>query len=449
MNPHISIDTQRPFERASHLASHTRTCLATFLLLACSLLTITERAAAATLSAPSCSAFDVNETIAIAKTGDTVLVPAGTCTWGAGGNYVSLDKVITLQGAGRGVTIIEMASTAGSWTNGTIRLYWPGTVRGFTIKTSTGASGTAIGAYWTDGFRVTDIEYIDRSSSNSGYFLYTDVYGVVDNNSITGNRGDMEMIFARGPANDPIKSWQTPHSMGGAANLFVENNEFFGLGYVIDCNANSRCVLRYNTIHGPSKIDGHGKASNSPGRGVRHMEIYNNRWTNTGAYWTAIELRGGGGRVFNNVASGGWFYLTEYGAMAAWPNFGSVCQCPANYPIDDQIGVGSDPKTAAAEPMYLWNNIKNGSAWTLDLASTSNCTATCGTFAITDIVKPGRDYFVSASKPAAISGYQPYTCPHPVVGPGSCGAAAGRDGYTVGLPAPTPPTPPTGLRVVP
>jgi hypothetical protein len=277
MNPHISIDTQRPFERASHLASHTRTCLATFLLLACSLLTITERAAAATLSAPSCSAFDVNETIAIAKTGDTVLVPAGTCTWGAGGNYVSLDKVITLQGAGRGVTIIEMASTAGSWTNGTIRLYWPGTVRGFTIKTSTGASGTAIGAYWTDGFRVTDIEYIDRSSSNSGYFLYTDVYGVVDNNSITGNRGDMEMIFARGPANDPIKSWQTPHSMGGAANLFVENNEFFGLGYVIDCNANSRCVLRYNTIHGPSKIDGHGKASNSPGRGVRHMEIYNNR----------------------------------------------------------------------------------------------------------------------------------------------------------------------------
>jgi hypothetical protein len=430
--------------KAGDLAARPSTADPKFLLLACALVTLAVPASAATLSAPTCSAFDVNETIAVAKTGDTVLVPAGTCTWGTGGGYVSLDKAITVRGAGRGVTNIEIASTAGSWTNGTIRIYAAGTVRGLTIKVLAGQnSGTAFGAYWVNGFRITDIEYINQATTITGYFLYASVYGLVDNNSITGGAGNNELILARGPTN----SWQTAHSMGGADNLFVENNEFLGQGYVGDCNSNSRCVFRYNTIHGQMKIDGHGKASNSPARGVRHMEVYNNLWTNTGQAWTAIELRGGGGRVFGNVAtSGGWFYLTDYGATDTWPNFGSVCQCPANYPIDDQIGVGKDPKMAAAEPMYLWNNIKNGNAWVLDLKSTSRCTLTCGTFVITDIVKPGRDYFISASKPEALASYQPFSCPHPMVGPGTCGATAGRDGYLLGA---TPPSAPTNLKVVP
>lgn len=251
----------------------------------------------------------------------------------------------------------------------------------------------------------------------------------------------MELIFVRGPSN----SWQTDHSIGGADNLFVENNEFLNAGYVIDCNSNSRCVLRYNTIRGRMKIDGHGKATNTPARSVRHMEVYNNRWTDTSLYWTAIEMRGGGGRVFNNVADGGpWLLLYEYGAGGAYPNFGGVCQCSANYPIDDQIGVGKDPKAASSEPMYLWNNTIRGSDWgrAIDPSFTNACSTACGgPFSIADIVKPDRDFFISTSKPLAMTGYQPYTCPHPSVGGGSCGASAGREGYAVS------PSPPTGLRV--
>jgi hypothetical protein len=420
-------------------------CFATFLLLACSLFTITDPATAATVSAASCEQAAVNAAIAQASTGDIVQVPSGTCTWGSSRSFVSVNKAITLRGAGRGATVIEIASTAGSWTNATIRISAAAEVRGFTIKTVTsGSSGTAFSAS-ANGFRISDIVYLNQASTTNGYFVYAGAYGLVDNCDITGGSGSNELIFARGPTN----SWQTDHSIGQADNLFIENNEFDGRGYVCDCNSNSRCVVRYNSIAGPMKVDGHGKASNSPPRGVRHMEVYNNLWTTNSTFWSAIEIRGGGGRIFNNVAtnsSSARLYLTDYAATNVWSNFGDVCQCPANYPIDDQIGVGKDPKTAAAEPLYLWNNSMSGAEWPLTPKSTAACTATCGTFAITDIVQPGRDYFTSASKPEALAGYQPFTCPHPLAGSGTCGPAAGREGYSLVAP---PPTPPTNLRVVP
>jgi hypothetical protein len=435
-------------ERGNYPNRSRRTKYAVVLLFVThALVTNAEPARAATVSAATCEQAAVNAAIAQASPGDVVQVPAGTCTWGAAASSVWVNKAITLRGAGRGVTTIEIASTAGSWGTGIIGIGAAATVRGFTIKTATGAgSGTAFVGV-ANGFRITDIEYIDRSARTSGYFLYAGSYGLVDNCSITGGRGDMELIFARGPAD----SWQTNHSIGGADNLFIENNEFLNAGYVSDCNSNSRCVVRYNTITGQMKVDGHGKSTNTPARSVRHMEVYNNRWTYPGPYWAAMELRGGGGRVFNNVADNTpWLLLNEYGVGGAYANFGGVCQCPANYPIDDQIGVGIDPKSAASEPMYLWNNTAGGSAWgrTIDYAFTNACTATCGgAFSITDLVKSGRDYFISASKPAAMSGYQPYTCPHPSVGTGSCGAAAGRGGYAVV--ATEPPSAPIGLRVVP
>ena len=36
-----------------------------------------------------------------------------------------------------------------------------------------------------------------------------------------------------------------------------------------------------------------------------------------------------------------------------------------DYPIDDQIGTGKDPKVGGSEPMYLWNNrMTDGEPWT-------------------------------------------------------------------------------------
>ncbi len=366
---------------------------------------------AATYTAASVSMSDVQSVINNADPGDTVVIPEGTSTWGTGGAYLSVNKAIILRGAGQGKTIITLSDSGGIYTNGTIRISAAATVESMTINGSNANPVTAFSTSTSNGWRITDIDY--NGGTSGAYFVYVgNVYGLIDNNDITGAVGNAELIFVRGPTD----SWQTPHSIGGADNLFIEDNTFNGRGYVCDINSNGRAVLRYNTINGPMKIDGHGKASNGPPRGVRHMEVYNNTWTNTSNYWMALTLRGGGGRVFNNViksASAIWVNLTDYGYTAAWPNFDNTCQCPSDYPVDDQIGVGMDPKKGASEPVYLWNNTKAGVPWVLSWKSTARCTETCGEFSVSDVIQEGRDYFMSDTKPAAMSDYTPYEYPHP------------------------------------
>lgn len=393
---------------------------------------------AATIPADSCSQADVSTAITASLDGDTVTIPAGTCTWGDSGTYVLVDKAITLQGAGQDVTIINLSSSGSTWASGVIRITDGATVKSFTInapEATTHVSALSVGT--VSGFRITDIKYVGYSGCD-GYFAYVgDVYGLIDNCTITGANESQELIFSRGPTD----SWQTDHSIGGANNLFVENCTFAGSGYVCDINSNGRAVFRYNTITGYMKIDGHGKCTNSPARSVRHMEIYNNLWTKTDGYWMAIEIRGGTGRIFNNVCdvatTGGWFDLKDYatfqsGCAGYTPN----CGCPDDYPLDDQIGVGKDPKSAASEPYYVWNNHKNGDAWvpgTVSVGEVCNTADQCGVdYTEVTQIQNNRDYYTSATKPVAMSGYTEYTCPHPLAGSGTCDSnTAGITGYAL------------------
>src|ERR1043166_577146 len=63
---------------------------------------------AATINAATCSTADVQSAITSATTGDTVIIPAGTCTWTSG---VTLNKGITVRGAGAGRIIAYSLST--------------------------------------------------------------------------------------------------------------------------------------------------------------------------------------------------------------------------------------------------------------------------------------------------------------------------------------------------
>jgi hypothetical protein len=136
------------------------------------------------------------------------------------------------------------------------------------------------------------------------------------------------------------------------------------------------------------------------------LEIYGNTWSNTGQTWAAFEIRGGTFMVFNNQSAyPAWFYLTDYGYLATWPNFGSQFQTPVNYPIKDQIGVGKDPMVAASEPGYLWNNRAAGAVWprtlkqvaqgAIDLYRTQTGSATA-TFTERDMVQANRDFFAES-----------------------------------------------------
>jgi hypothetical protein len=349
--------------------------------------------------------------------GDTIVLPAGDSVWGdpnsnnGGITYIILP--ITIRGQGDS-TVIRMHDSGPAYVRGVIALWSAATLadlkiigaatRPVTPITSYGYNNTAPGGLnYTGGFRVTNVTY--EAGAGAGYFLYFNdacTSGLIDNCRLIGKVGNTELIFGRGPTN----AWQSNHTIGTGQNIFVEDCVFSGEGYLNDANSNARMVLRYNTISGRMKVDGHGLASNSPARGYRHMEVYGNTWTNTTLAWTAFELRGGTFMVFNNqAANNASFFLTDYGYLGPWNNFGSQYQTPVNYPITDQVGVGKDPKVAASEPAYLWNNRAGSAVWTRTIKSvpsgaidlyrtqTGNPAAT---FTERDMIKANRDFFAEA-----------------------------------------------------
>jgi len=170
---------------------------------------------------------------------------------------------------------------------------------------------------------------------------------------------------------------------------------------------------------GPMKIDMHGECTGNPG--VRHYEIYNNEWLDYAGNYMAFDIRGGTGRIFNNVATKTtgalWFNLDEHAANHTYcVGYSPDCGCTA--PLNHQIGVGKDPKVRASEPLYIWGNKKNGAYWPGAIVTSVTLCATadqCGTdFAMSTILTEDIDFFNSETKPAAMSSYTPYTYPHPL-----------------------------------
>jgi hypothetical protein len=235
--------------------------------------------------------------------------------------------------------------------------------------------------------------------------------GLIDSNTINGGHGQSEMIFSRGPAD----AWDVADTMGTANNIFIEDNVFTGQGYLNSANSNSRVVVRFNKVTGSLKTDSHGVWSNSPQRGARHAEVYHNSWAPLGNF-SAIEIRGGGGRVFNNSSSASVgaattnFVITEYGVFNSGGVFSNY-QTPYDWPIRDQIGrgkyaVAGDWTTATSEPMYVWGNRKGGQFWpwsnkAIPEAAQARFKAQMGDssakFEWASVIQPDRDYFVDGT----------------------------------------------------
>ena len=366
---------------------------------------------AATYTATTCSALDVTSAISKASSGDTVLVPAGGCTWTTTNN-ITINKQITLQGNGIDSTII---TTSGTGYQDVVAISAANvTVKEFTFISTDGSLAYPIQATAAaSSFRIAR----NKFTGTSGYAIdVRTAYGLIDNNSFTFTGGSSQPIVVRGPSD----SWQTESTIGGADNVFMEDNVFTSTnrGYPV-CSTNARCVFRYNTM-GPTKIDMHGECTGNPG--VRHYEIYNNEWLDYGGYYAAFDIRGGTGRIFDNVGTHTanvhlWFGLDEHAANHTYcagysPNCGCVAPWVAGVPMIHQIGVGKDPKVRASEPLYIWGNKKNGAYWPAAINTDVALCATvaqCGIdFKMSMVLTEGIDFFNSEAKPAAMAGYKPY-----------------------------------------
>jgi len=363
--------------------------------------------------AASCSTADVKSAMGAASHGDTVAVPAGSCSWSG----LSVNKAIHLKGAGIGQTLITLAG------NNTVTKQAAGVVRisGFSFSKSgggNGAKGLTISGKWK-GAEPVVIEKNAFEISGSGLFVLHVAGGVI----IAGNtfKGGWDDSFIQ-PKDDQDSegSWSSVDSLGskdtaGKLNHYVEDNTFYGgTNQGIDADDSTRVVYRHNDLT-YSSFNTHGWATSPVG--VRHFEVYENTFHHPGGTdpianqnW-AIWIRGGTGVIFNNffddIAGSYWgqkdeIRLTIRGAEDARPQ-GSCAS--TSYPVPHQIGQSHDGTTSFTDPLYLWGN-----TGTTAVYSGWNWGNPCGfTFGV--FFQWGRDAVKSsAPKP----GYTPYTYPHPL-----------------------------------
>lgn len=313
-----------------------------FLVLLLSL--VASVAEATTWPAADCSRTEVSSKLAVAANGDTVTIPAGTCTWSSA--IVLTSKSIIIQGVGGATTGTREQCDVGGQTTytcvrGTTPLFrWTTTatevggvhprLTGITWLTDTGTSGCEsyrtgmLSILGTSGSLRIDHGRFDAIGCNGIVFdgltgpnAY--VRGVIDHNDFilrTSQAHSLSVTHASwlnaGKYGD--QSWASDSTVGSAEALYVEHNTFCVTTSCVtnlsntqaftDDTLGARVVYRFNTST-DATFATHGTESGGRLRGFRHAEYYNNTYIYTGVLTPDfVGYRGGTGFIFDNPVSG-------------------------------------------------------------------------------------------------------------------------------------------------
>jgi hypothetical protein len=279
------------------------------------------RADASTISAASCSNASVQNAINVAVTGDTVLVPAGNCTWSSTVSWRG--RGITLQGAGIGQTNITDQGAGGAALDieDTSAAAFV-TVFGFTfIKSANHPNGIIqiAGSQATLGFRFHHNRILQASSGSRGMGITT-VYGLIDHVTfdVTASGGSIQSVSIWGSSSGTdggFTPWSRPLTLGTNKAVYVEDCTFTYSSQdedSIDAYGGARLVVRRSTFNNIT-IGFHGTDSGDQ-RSAFSYEIYDNTFINNSpTTLRAATLRGGTGVIFNNTyggTHGTWYGVT-------------------------------------------------------------------------------------------------------------------------------------------
>jgi hypothetical protein len=292
------------------------------------------------------SQTNTNTLLAASAFGDTVDVPAGSYTWGTSGLTTSIPAGVSLIFNGGLNNTPNSPGVSGTLTTITIStdfvfnygsvligLSNNSVVAGVKFVDAGTASGTALGAFSCDGWRISNVDWdasAAASSGNSPYFVDAEqAYGCIDHLQYDGTNGyPTELLYGRGHTN----AWQIPLYPGAAAGDFIIVNSLTIPQQVVieDClfNEYTACAVEFDSnaritvrdckfTNQAQKIDLHGFATNgAPARGGRLIEAYNNNWSETSTdYNEKAEFRGGTMYFFNNTCAatgGGWWSAEDY-----------------------------------------------------------------------------------------------------------------------------------------
>jgi hypothetical protein len=306
-----------------------------------------------THTAATCSLANVQTAYNAASAGDTVSIPAGSCTWSGG---LTVAKSITIIGATTGCP--GSCSGSGTRITGEFDLTLPGAV---TVDISQ-LTLITYGIYLTNtsstpvqNLRIHHNEFVSTSQAISNASPVSGpIFGLIDHNKFTDTQGHAIKLYGSDAA-----EWSsyppTDANRGTANSLYIEDNIFAGGTFSLgEGSGGMRMTFRYNTANMASLQnygylwDAHGIIGNPNPH--CDWEIYENTvtgWPN-GLAAFVMSWRGGGVVAFNNSlsgpsAGGGWtFYWDLY---LDPPNETSCVYLPQNG--------------------YFWNNINTTNGFTL------------------------------------------------------------------------------------
>jgi len=315
-----------------------------------------------TVTAASCAEADVQAAINRTSFGDTVAIPAGSCTWTT---TLSVGTPLTLQGAGIGTTTlvdgVDVTSTVNPHQVLTLGATFAGLVRltNLTLEGGTGPDD----AYNKGMLSVSGSEgpwRVDHVRFHANHTAAVEVYtsgGVIDHNQFDLDGWHYGVYGFNGGDFYGDLAWTQPLDLGGSNAYFVEDNVFTEIqtsagSYSVASDGwnGQRVVFRHNTLD--NVIWGnHGTESSGLLRGARAFEIYDNTMTYTstvGALPYAMGFRSGNGVIWGNVMTGlpyGAIYTDNY---RDWSPFAPWGQCDGTSPYDDNDPMTYDTGTQTA-----------------------------------------------------------------------------------------------------
>ena len=359
--------------------------------------------------ADSCSRAHIQAAISAANTGDTIVIPAGDCTFDSPYIVSVYSKVLSFRGAGSGNTILRNTSTI---TFHAMFELWienpaPGDVDDVEISgirfIGEGSETYLDSALWMGrgprDFKIHDCIFEDFGEAGimidgrelPGYSSIRIPSGVIYNCTFTDN---FRAGYGYGVQIVGDNQWETPLTLGTSLAVFIEDCTFSGNKHAVTSEMNSKVVFRYNVLTDPNAAslaytDCHGNPGGGV-RGSRSYEFYENTISHSSGYsYPAIRIRGGDGVIFNNTMTNFDATVIYFANEVCANNGGS------GYPKDDQT-----------RDAYIWGNTND--AVPVD-AVPSPCTENGG-----EIILEDRDIFNEEK-----GGYEPYTYPHPLQGESS------------------------------
>ena len=284
-------------------------------------------AKAATITAASVAYNDVIAALALAATGDTVQIPAGSNRWASGTNWVAPASV-TLKGAGTSETgggdqtvIVDDYSSGSPLLD--IDLNASGVFRltGITFQSGTGSTkdnGTISLTGPTSGSTQVRVDHCHlRATSAANYQMmafWSGIFGVMDRCIL--NFTDTRALYfyngRRGGTADTVGNyeWSQPTDIGGATHFYIEDNIILGTNSgsvystrLYDATSSAKVVVRFNNLVQSSLGEVHATGHAGNDRGARSQEHYCNSVTSTltvDPNFAAVDMSSGPALVWGN-----------------------------------------------------------------------------------------------------------------------------------------------------